>query len=192
MAPNPLGAVRLVPINQLKPYPRNPRKVPAKAVEQCAASISEFGWQQPIVADPDMVIIAGHTRYAAAKHLGLAEVPVVVADNLTPAQVRAFRIADNRTHDYTAWDYPQLMAELNGLDDDFAKVLDLADWQDIITQFNDAKDESALGFDDPETIAGLTPEHSLSVTFDSKENADKAGPGILDMPGVTNVTYSRK
>ena len=77
-----------------------------------------------------MVIVAGHTRHQAAKHLGLKEVPVVIADQLTPEQIRAFRIVDNRTHDYTSWDYPQLMSELEGMDGEFADVLDLADWED--------------------------------------------------------------
>lgn len=191
MAPSPLGDVLAVPIADVKPYKGNPRKMPQKAVEQCAASIREFGWQQPLVVDQDMVIIVGHTRYQAAKHLGEKQVPVVVADHLTPEQVRAYRVADNRVRDYTTWDFPQLINELDGLDDDFAGVLDLADWQNIITQYEEAKDESRLDFE-PEVVARLVVEHALTVVFDSRENADRAAPGILDMPGAVNVSYSRK
>src|SRR5205823_11608904 len=82
------------------PYSRNPRKIPAKAIEHCAESIKTFGWQQPLVVDADMVLAAGHTRHQAARSLGLKMVPVVVAD-LTADEARAYRIADNRTHDYS-------------------------------------------------------------------------------------------
>jgi hypothetical protein len=189
MTPSRLGAVRIVPVGEVKPYPANPRKVPQKAIEQTAASIREFGWQQPIVVDAGMVIVAGHTRFAAAKHLGETEVPVIVADQLTPEQVRAFRIADNRTHDYTSWDHPLLMSEMDGLDEDFAEVLDLADWQNIIGQFESARDEAILDFD-PEVSASLADTYRLSVTFTSKEEAEQAAPGILELPGVVNVAYS--
>ena len=137
-------------IGKIKPYSKNPRKIPAKAIEQCAESIREFGWQQPLVVDADMVIIVGHTRYEAAKHLGEAKVPVVVADDLTPEQVRAYRIADNRTRDYTTWDFPQLISELDGLDEMFADVLDLADWQTIISQYEKDQEEARLSTSDDE------------------------------------------
>jgi ParB-like nuclease domain len=191
MAPSPLGEVVAVPLSSVKPYPDNPRKVPQKAVEQCAASIREFGWQQPLVVDRDMVIIAGHTRYAAAKYLREQEVPVVIAGDLTPEQVRAFRIVDNRTHDYSSWDYPLLMGELEGLDDAFAEVLDLADWGSIIQQYDTAKAEAELSFS-PEVAASIAAEFRMTVTFASQEEADKAAPDILDIPGVVDVAYSRR
>lgn len=78
--------VQYWPIDKVKPYPNNPRNND-DAVEYVANSIREFGWQQPIVVDTDSTIIAGHTRLKAAKRLGMDAVPVVVADNLTPAQV---------------------------------------------------------------------------------------------------------
>ena len=88
--------VRLFPLDQIKPYENNPR-INDDAVDAVVNSIKEFGWRVPIVCDGDMVIIAGHTRFKAAKKLGLQQVPVVVANDLTPDQVRAFRIADNKT-----------------------------------------------------------------------------------------------
>ena len=80
-----------------------------------AASIKEFGFKQPIVVDAEGVIIAGHTRLLAAERLGLAEVPVLVADDLTPAQVKAYRLADNRTGQEATWDMELLGIELEDL-----------------------------------------------------------------------------
>ena len=100
------------PIEKVIPYARNARTITAAAVDKVASSIQEFGWRQPIVVDVHRVIIAGHTRLLAARKLGLAEVPVHVADNLTPAQVKAYRLMDNRSHDETAWDFALLGPEL--------------------------------------------------------------------------------
>ena len=105
-------------IGDVHPYENNPRNN-AAAVKPVANSIKEFGWQQPIVVDKDGVIIVGHTRYKAAKMLKLKEVPVVVADNLTPDQVKAYRVADNSTGEVAVWDIPLLTAEIQGLDYDF-------------------------------------------------------------------------
>lgn len=85
----------LVPTSRLTPYERNPRKNVA-AVARVADSIRAFGFRQPIVVDRDYVVVVGHTRLLAAQHLGLTEVPVHVARELTPSQARAYRIADNR------------------------------------------------------------------------------------------------
>ncbi len=105
-------------IEDITPYEKNPRKNDS-AVDAVAASIREFGWQQPIVVDVDGVIIAGHTRYKAAKKLHLKEVPVVVADNLTDEQVRAYRLADNKSGELAEWNFPLLeeeLASLSGID----------------------------------------------------------------------------
>jgi ParB-like chromosome segregation protein Spo0J len=80
-----------------------------------AASIREFGFRQPIVVDEACIIVAGHTRYAAALKLGLAEVPVRVARGLSPEQVRAYRLADNATRDLSEWNYELLPIELGAL-----------------------------------------------------------------------------
>src|SRR6266567_6144851 len=100
------------PIEKPIPYARNSRKIPQRAVDKVAASIREFGWRQPIVVDREGVIIVGHTRLLAAQKLGLKEAPVHVADNLTPAQVRAYRLLDNRSHEESAWDEDLLGLEL--------------------------------------------------------------------------------
>ncbi len=110
------------PIDRPIPYARNSRKIPERAIDKVAASIQEFGWRVPIVVDKDGVVICGHTRLLAAKKLGLREVPVHIADNLTPAQVKAYRLMDNRSHQDTDWDLDLLGPELEdlaGLEFDF-------------------------------------------------------------------------
>lgn len=117
MAPAPPAlpfAVELKPIDSIRPYPDNPRHND-DAVEAVAASIREFGFRQPIVVDRDDVIVVGHSRYKAALKLGLAEVPVHVAAELSPAQAKAYRLADNQTATLATWDDAKLVAELLAL-----------------------------------------------------------------------------
>ncbi len=101
-------------IERVIPYARNPRKNDL-AVAGVKASIKEFGFQQPIVVDKDGVIVAGHTRHKAAIELGLTKVPVTIADNLTPQQIKAYRILDNKTGERAEWDSELLAAELEDL-----------------------------------------------------------------------------
>jgi len=131
-------------IADIHPYEKNPRHNEG-AVEAVARSIKEFGWQQPIVVDKDMVVIVGHTRLKAAEQLGLTEVPVVVADHLTPEQVQAYRIADNKTGEIAEWDYALLPMEL--------KDLQNADF-----------DLSVLGFDADELDELLNSETEETIT----------------------------
>src|SRR5437764_12516784 len=99
------------PLASIQPYQRNPR-VNDPAVAAVAASIRQFGFRQPIVVDEAGVIIVGHTRYKAALKLGLEEVPVHVAVGLSPAQARAYRLADNQTATLSSWDDDKLPLEL--------------------------------------------------------------------------------
>ena len=101
-------------IDKVKPYANNPRNND-DAVEATANSIKEFGWQQPIVVDKNGVIIAGHTRLKAAKKLKLKQVPVTVAENLTDEQIKAYRLADNKTGELADWDVDMLNGELNDI-----------------------------------------------------------------------------
>ncbi len=103
-----------VPVERLIPYARNPRKN-AGAIDAVKASIAEFGFRQPIVVDENMVIIVGHTRLAAAKALGLATVPVHIAEGLTPAKARAYRLMDNRSSENAEWDDELLTLEFGDL-----------------------------------------------------------------------------
>ncbi len=102
------------PVEGIKSYPGNPR-VNADAVPAVAASIREFGFRNPILLDADGVIIAGHTRLAAAKSLGMTEVPVAVIVDLSPEQIRALRLADNQTASLSSWQEDLLFKELESL-----------------------------------------------------------------------------
>lgn len=106
--------VKNVCIKDIKPYDNNPRKN-ENAVELVARSIKEFGFKVPVVLDQSNVIICGHTRVEAASRLGMDEVPCVIADDLTDAQIKAFRLADNRTHEYAEWDDEKLKTEIDSL-----------------------------------------------------------------------------
>jgi site-specific DNA-methyltransferase (adenine-specific) len=103
--------VEMRPITSIKPYENNPR-LNDTGVDAVAASIREFGFRQPIVVDEEGVIIVGHTRYKAALKLGLEMVPVHVAVGLSPAQAKAYRIADNQTATLSQWDDDKLPLEL--------------------------------------------------------------------------------
>jgi DNA modification methylase len=128
--------IELRKLSEVKPYPGNPR-INDDAVDAVAQSIREFGFRQPIVVDADGVIICGHARYKAALRLGLEKVPVHVAKDLTPEQIKAYRIADNKTAELSDWNYDLLpieLGELQGMNydlgllgfdqDELAKLLD--------------------------------------------------------------------
>lgn len=102
-------------LKDLHPYEKNPRNNDG-AVKYVAASIREFGFKVPIVIDSYGEIIAGHTRYKAAHELGLETVPCVVADDLNPQQIKAFRLADNKTAEMAEWDFEALNLELEGVE----------------------------------------------------------------------------
>ena len=100
--------------SELKPYDRNPRK--NLNVDKVADSLKEFGFQQPIVVDKDMIVIVGHTRLEASKKLGFKEVPVLIAD-ISPEKAKAYRITDNRLNQDSSWDYKLLNFEMGDLMD---------------------------------------------------------------------------
>jgi len=104
-------------LNSLIEYENNPRDNDA-AVDAVAASIKEFGFKVPIVVDSNLVIVAGHTRLKAARKLGLVEVPCLIADDLTDEQIKAFRLADNKTAELATWDLSKLEEELFDIDMD--------------------------------------------------------------------------
>ncbi|RIK82079.1 MAG: chromosome partitioning protein ParB [Planctomycetota bacterium] len=155
--------IELRPLAKIKPYEKNPR-INDAAVDAVAESIRRFGFRQPIVVDGDGVIVCGHTRWRAAQKLGLAEVPVHVARDLTPEQIRAYRIADNKTAELAEWNLELLNIELGELKD--AGI----DW-------------SLLGFDADELARLLGGELKAGLTDpdDVPEPPDKAitQPGDL-------------
>ena len=103
--------IQNISLTDIHPYARNPRKND-EAVKNVAASIREFGFLVPLVIDRNHEIVAGHTRYKAAKSLGMKTVPCVIADELTEDQIKAFRLADNKVGEMAAWDMDLLPLEL--------------------------------------------------------------------------------
>lgn len=121
--------IEYIDIEKVIPYANNPRHNDGEAVDRVASSIAEYGFKNPIIIDKDNVIVAGHTRLKAAKKLGLDKVPIIKADDLTPAQIKAFRLAENRVSEYATWNNELLSIELEGLQDlDFD--LDLTGFED--------------------------------------------------------------
>ena len=110
-----------LPIKDVTRYENNPRDN-ARAVEKVAASIRDYGWQQPIVVDSQHVIIAGDTRYLAAQSLGFDTVPVLVATDLSPEKVKAYRLADNKTGEFAKWDDQKLAEELQSIMDSIGSI----------------------------------------------------------------------
>lgn len=150
-------------IDDIKPYENNPRNN-LDAVDATANSIKEFGWQQPIVVDKDMVIIAGHTRLLAAKKLGLDTVPVVVANNLNDEQVRAYRLADNKTGELANWDF-----EL--LNDELETIIDI-DMSDYGFGLNDTETDD-IDVTDKDLSETFSEKFELKVTCDNESQLEK-------------------
>jgi len=141
--------IEIRPLASVKPYPNNPR-INDDAVGAVAASLKEFGFRQPIVVDADGVIICGHTRYKAAVQLGLKKVPIHVATDLTPEQVRAYRIADNKTSDLSDWDFKLLPIELSALQADDVDLASLGFSADDLAEI--FGEQIADGLTDPDSI----------------------------------------
>lgn len=110
-----MKVLKTVEVDKLIPYENNPRHIEA-AIDAVAASIQECGYCAPIVVDEKMVILAGHTRYAAVKKLGWNEVPVIIQDGMTQAQRKKYRLLDNKTNEFAKWNYDLLQTETEGLD----------------------------------------------------------------------------
>ena len=139
--------IREFGIDEIKPYEKNPRKN-EDSIRFVANSIKEFGFKVPIVIDADNVIVAGHTRWKAAKQLGLEKVPCIKADDLSPAQIKAFRLADNKVGEFSQWDMDLLGDELKDLGD----VFDMGDFG----FFDPMDDDAPTGDDDdfdPDKVA---------------------------------------
>lgn len=141
--------IRLRKANSIKPYDQNPR-LNDQAVDAVAKSIVEFGFRQPIVVDDDGVIVVGHTRWKAAQQLGLDEVPVHVASELTPEQCRSYRIADNQTATLADWDTDRLSLELDALKECGVDLQSLGfDDDELVRLFDVGLQEGAC---DPDSI----------------------------------------
>lgn len=137
--------VEMMAIDEIKEYANNPRDIPESAVDAVAHSIRTFGFRNPCLLDRDNTLIAGHTRVRAAKRLGMKQVPIIRADDLTPEQVNAFRLADNKLHELAEWNVQLLPLELSALQD---------------ANF----DLSALGFSQEELAKLMAPAGTQGLT----------------------------
>lgn len=150
-------------VSEIHPYEKNPR-FNDDAVDAVAKSIQEFGWRSPIVVDKDMVIVCGHTRLKAAIKLGLTEVPVHVAADLTPEQIQAFRIADNKTGEISEWNYDLLPLEIRELQNaDYDLSLLGFDTEELDRLLNGGDDKTVTdGETEPDAVPEV-PETAESV-----------------------------
>ena len=143
-----------VDIQAVVPYARNPRHNEA-AISKVAASLQEYGWRQPIVVDGDMVVVAGHTRLEAARNLGMKTVPIHIAKGLSPEQIKAYRLADNRVGQEAGWDNKLLRLELEELKfADFSLNLTGFDGDELTELMSDPKE----GLTDPDEVPELPKE----------------------------------
>lgn len=150
--------IKLIDTAQIKPYENNPR-LNDQAVDAVAESLRQFGFRQPIVVDEDMTIICGHTRWRAAKKLGLSTVPVHVAKDLTPEQVKAYRIADNQTATLADWDEALLSQEIQQLRDMDFDIKSLGFDDEELAKYLDGNLQE--GLTDPDDIP-LPPDEAVT------------------------------
>lgn len=174
-----LNTIEMRPLSELVPYARNSRTHSDAQIEQIAASIREFGWTIPVLVDSDGTIIAGHGRVAAAERLGIADVPVLVANGWTEQQRRAYVIADNKLADNAGWDTELLVKEL--------KLLSEGEFSVELTGFSNLEIEALSSVFDGESVEDalsewngfpefeqeeLRPKYALIVNFNTPEDRD--------------------
>lgn len=167
--------IQQISINDLKPYPQNAKKHPSEQVEHIANSIREFGFQQPIVVDKDNVVVIGHGRLLAAKKLNMDSVPCVRADDLTDEQIKALRLADNKTNE-SEWDFDLLDMELSDIEIDMEQFGFDFDFDDI------AKDKS-----ENEYYGDERERTYNSVNFN--EYDESRTQGFYNMPIIKKCNY---
>lgn len=172
-------------LSELIPYEKNPRKISDEAINAVAESIQEFGFKNPILIDKDNVIIAGHTRRLASLKLGLERVPCVVVDDLTPQQIKALRLADNKTNELADWDIGELKFELS----------DLLDFDMERFGFGDEEEEKKGS----EKVEGetqfsevLNEEHNYIVLYFDNDIDWLQATSLLDIPNVKALLTNRK
>lgn len=207
--------IQQMSIHEIVPYENNAR-FNDEAVDYVKNSIKEFGFQQPIVVDKDNVIIAGHTRYKAAREIGMKTVPTIVAADLTEEQVKAYRLADNKTGEIAEWDFDKLLIELKDLE--LNSELDMADFgfleQDEPKSLSEKIKENPIGsnlfdtflippFSVLDTVKSVWLERKRTwldlgiksevgreenLTFDKNISDNMSGTSIFD-PVLTELIY---
>lgn len=175
-------------LSDIKPYENNPRKND-EAVKYVAESIKQFGFKVPIVIDRNNIIVAGHTRYKAAKKLSMTEVPCIVADDLTDEQIKAFRLADNKVAEKAEWDFELLDSELE----------DLFDFDMTVFGFEEEEEEKTVEIveDDFEAEIPEEPKAKLGNIYQlgrhrlmCGDSTDKAAVELLMNGNIADIAFS--
>lgn len=167
-------------INDLQMYENNPRKN-SDAVQYVMNSIQQFGFKNPIIIDKDNMIVCGHTRYKAARRLKMAQVPCIMADDLTDDQIRAFRLADNKVAEMATWDYERLEQEFALID---PLEFDIADFGFFPDYEPDEEEEEE---DDDESVATSEPSYVLVIDCESKKEQKDIYERLLKMGIVAKM-----
>lgn len=170
--------ITMTALDAIKPYANNPRQNDG-AVDAVARSIEAYGFKVPLVIDRDGTIVTGHTRYKAAKQLGLDAVPCIIADDLTDEQLKAFRLADNKVAEIATWDQALLQLELKNLGD---LTLDAYGFDDLLTMTDGDFDDDGDGPELVEVTFTLAPEQRDEVM----EAIRKAGHNAEETYGNVN------
>ena len=186
-------------VEELIPYINNPRNN-ENAVDKVASSIAEFGFKNPIFIDKNNVVVNGHTRLLASKKLGLKEVPCIVIDDLTDTQIKAFRIADNKTSEYAEWDEELLKLELEQLEDMNFDLectgFDMDDFEQMLNLgFDYSEDEFGEDFELPsgdknpiqQRTFTLHDNQASLIDFAMSEIKEKYNNDNLETFGNTNI-----
>lgn len=158
-------------LTEIKPYWRNPRRNEG-AIQAVKQSIQDYGMNQPIIVDGDNVIIAGHTRYKALQELGVTKVPCVIKTDLTPQQVKAYRIADNKTSELATWDMEKLVPELREMEnvEEMEIYFPTISLEDLIAE--QAGASSTFAHPTPESIGKV--EQKLQMTFEDRSKEQQS------------------
>lgn len=174
-----------IQIDDIVMYSNNPRHNDGEAVDKVAASIKEYGFKVPMVLDKNNVIITGHTRYKAAKKLKLDKVPCIIADDLTDAQVKAFRIADNKVSEYSSWDYELLNFEFEELKD-LGFDMEMTGFDDFEMDAIEAAEDFEM--DEFKEHHRLATDNAYNLQFNEIERT----AGFYQMPIIKKIDYIPK
>lgn len=185
--------IKDISISCIHEYDNNPRNN-EKAVDAVAESINQFGFKVPIVIDKDCVIVAGHTRVKAAKQIGMTSVPCVIADDLTEEQLKAYRLADNKTAELAEWDFEKLHEELKALNAFDMDIFGFDNLPDIMEEMNEPSETPIEELIDDETITKegdvwrlgnhrlLCGDCTDKATIEKLMNGEKADLLLTDPP----------
>ena len=160
--------IHLLDVNQIKAYDRNARHHSPEQINMIKASIEQFGFVNPILIDDQSEIIAGHGRLMAAKALGMVQVPVIRIEDLTPDQVKAYRLVDNRIAEQATWNFDLLKTELDGLEIDVEMLgFDRLFMHTFINESSTV--DNVIDID--EDFSDKKPKYQIMIEFDDSEDS---------------------